>query len=79
MSIYQFQIGEQFPNTIQTGDYSRLNDREIQCLEDFLDGLPESGSWEFAENGQYARCAVMREVNWCYLGEFSPIWQQEAA
>lgn len=56
MQVYNYTIADHWLSPIINGDYTGLEDDEIQTLDAFLADLPANGIWDVvSDEGHFAR------------------------
>ena len=70
MDYYTYTIAEHWVSAIENGDYSGLEDSEVERLEDFLDSLPHNAmSWDWSEEAGFAEDEISGLMAQCVKGK----------
>lgn len=56
---YETDIMSVFPCAIEYGDYSGLNDEEIESFENWMEDQPQDAVFEYAEEGGFGNCDIL--------------------
>ena len=70
MDYYTYTIAEHWASAIENGDYSGLEDDEVEQLEGFLDSLPSNAlEWDWSEEAGFARDEISGLMAQCVKGK----------